>query len=258
VPNIPPRHLTYLRTLQLLADQSRSELATLMPHLGERGRIAEEIIKGVLSRLLPKRFSIGTGVIVSSSGDASPQTDIVIFDDFNNSPLLTEFGSCVFPVETVYATIEVKSVLTAAELRKSLAAIRQLRAIGSKRHYLVPSIQVTNDGKASLTVMRQTLTVPPRSYVVAFAQRGLGRTFQDFCKKLSECCAEQDDFVHGVCVLNKNWFAGRIAFKPPTELHGDDRHGLLSLYSAILRGQRNYAVYPMDLDAYLPPPSSPP
>ena len=35
-----------------------------MPHYGERGRIAEEIIKSVLEKTLPKRFSIGTSVIL--------------------------------------------------------------------------------------------------------------------------------------------------------------------------------------------------
>ena len=92
-----PRHISYMAALQHLADQSQRELAQLMPHYGERGRIAEEIIKNVLTRTLPKRFSIGTGVIFSADGQVSSQTDIVIYDNFHNSPLLSEFGSCVFP-----------------------------------------------------------------------------------------------------------------------------------------------------------------
>lgn len=101
-------------------------MAQLMPHYGERGRIAEEIIKNVLTRILPKRFSIGTGVIFSADGQVSAQTDIVIYDNFHNSPLLSEFGTCLFPVEIVYATIEVKSVLNKKELRTSMDAIMRL------------------------------------------------------------------------------------------------------------------------------------
>src|SRR5436309_3657531 len=82
-----PPHASYISALQLIADQSL-QIARLMPHYGERGRIAEEIIKSVLLRTLPKRFSIGTGVIISAKGEASPQTDIVIYDNFHNSPLL--------------------------------------------------------------------------------------------------------------------------------------------------------------------------
>ena len=94
----PPQHLTYMNALQLLAEQSRRELATLtlMPHFGERGRIAEEI-RNVLFRILPKRFSIGTGVVISSSGDVSSHADVVLFDNLNNSPLLSEFGACRVP-----------------------------------------------------------------------------------------------------------------------------------------------------------------
>jgi wobble nucleotide-excising tRNase len=66
-----PRHMTYMAALQHLADQSQRELARLMPHYGERGRIAEEIIKNVLARTLPKRFSIGTGVIFSADGQVA-------------------------------------------------------------------------------------------------------------------------------------------------------------------------------------------
>ena len=244
------QHLSYMKTLQLIADQSSRELAALMPHFGERGRIAEEIIRNVLSRTLPKRFSIGTGVIISSKGDVSQQTDIVIFDNFFNSPLLSEFGSCVYPVETVYATIEVKSVLTKSELRSSLAAIRKLRSLRSERHYVVPGIG-TRNGKPVLQPIKHTLTVPPRSYVVGFRQKGLGTSYGDFQRHLRECLDEHNDFVHGVCVLSKDWFAGRVAFRDPAELFGNEGHALLSLYSSILKGQQNYAVYSMDLDAYL-------
>jgi hypothetical protein len=80
------QHISYLDALQTLADQSKRELARLMPHHGERGRIAEEIIKSVLTRTLPKRFSIGTGVVFSADGQISSQTDIVIYDNFYNSP----------------------------------------------------------------------------------------------------------------------------------------------------------------------------
>jgi hypothetical protein len=244
------RHISYMAALQQLADHSRRELARLMPHYGERGRIAEEIIKGVLTRTLPKRFSIGTGVIFSADGQVSPQTDIVIYDNFYNSPLLSEFGSCVFPVETVYATVEVKSVLTKRELRNSINAIKHLRSVGKKRHYVIPALQI-EDGKGTIVSVKRVLTVPPRNYIVAFSQRGLGPKYEDFCTNLRKCLDEDNSHVHGVCVLDRNWFAGRIAFKSPAKLFGREGHGLLDLYVHILKGQQNFGIHAMDLDAYL-------
>jgi len=252
-PNAPvPRpHLTYLKVLQLIADQSKRELAILMPHLGERGRIAEEIVHSVLQRILPKRFSLGTGVLISASGEASSQTDIIILDNFHNSPLLSEFGVGLYPVETVYATIEVKSVLTKRELRNSLSAIRKMRKLGSKKHYVLPAGAIIVDGKPTTQPFHFTLTVPPRSYIVAFGQRGLGKTYGGFCQTLRAHLDEHNDHVHGVALLENDWFAGRKPYSNPAELFGQEGNALLNFYSSILKGQQNFAVYPLDLDEYL-------
>lgn len=243
------RHALYMNALQAITDHSRA-IAKLMPHKGERGRIAEEIIKNVLAKVLPKRFSIGTGVIFAADGQVSSQTDIVIYDNFYNSPILSEFGPCMFPVETVFATIEVKSELNKRELRKSMDAIMRMRSIGSKRHYVVPAL-ATRGNEIVLASGKQVLSVPPRNYIVAFSQSGLGPKFDDFCTKLRNCLDEDDSHVHGVCVLEKDWFAGRIAHEKPAKLVGSSGHGLLQLYSHILKAQQNFTIYPMDLDAYL-------
>jgi len=231
-------HLSYLSTLKLIADQSRRELNALVSHRGELGRITEEIIKGVLERLLPKRFSIGTGFIINSKGDASAQTDIVIYDEIYNRPLLSEYGVRVFPVECVYATIEVKSVLDLGSLQKSVANIMRLRKIGSARQYVV------NQKSA-------VITTPPRSYIVGFRQSGLGKDYSHFRSKLEELLNEQDAHVHGVCILENDWFALRQAFKKPAVLLGAEGNSLTQLYRAILIGQENYGVYPMDIRPYL-------
>jgi hypothetical protein len=223
-----------------------------MPHYGERGRIAEEIIRNVLIRTMPKRFSIGTGIIFSAHGEVSRQTDIVIYDSFYNSPLLSEFGSSIFPVEIVFATLEVKSVLTKSELRKSIDAIMQIRKVGARKRYIVPAVIKEEGNPPRPLLLRQEVETPPRSYIVAFSQKGMGPTYQHFCDNLRKCLDEDGSHVHGVCVLNKNWFAGRIANRAPAVLYGREGNGLLSLYASILKGQQNFVVHAMDLDAYLP------
>jgi hypothetical protein len=201
---------------------------------------------------MPKRFSIGTGVIFSAHGEVSRQTDIVIYDNFYNSPLLSEFGSSIFPAEIVFATLEVKSVLTKRELRKSIDAIMQIRKVGSQKRYIIPAT-VKEEGKPPKSLLFQTIEkTPPRSYIVAFSQEGMGPTYRHFCDKLRNCLDEDGSHVHGVCVLDKDWFAGRVAYRTPAVLHGREGHGLLSLYASILKGQQNFAVHAMDLDAYLP------
>jgi hypothetical protein len=236
----------------MIADQSREQLHTLMPHGGELGRITEEIIKGVLERMLPKRFSLGTGIVINADGEASAQTDIVIYDNFFNCPLLSEYGARLFPVECVYATIEVKSVLTRRDLRKSLDDIMRLRKVGKKKQYI-------------LNRQKFTITTPPRNYIVAFRQSGLGPTYDHFREKLAQMLNSDNSHVHGVCILKSDWYALRKAFANPAVLLGEKGNSLTQLYRSILTGQDNYAVYPMDVEAYLgkdlaaePATSSPP
>ncbi|GMO11149.1 DUF6602 domain-containing protein [Bradyrhizobium ottawaense] len=249
-------HNVYLDGLQLLAEHSQRHLAQLMPHNGELGRNAEEILKSILEKILPKRFSVGTGVIINARGEVSQQTDIVIYDGFYNSPLLSEFGSCVYPAEMVYATIEVKTVLKKSELDASIDAIMRLRHVGKQRHYLVPDFEETSEGKRKAISRKLVITVPPRNFIFAFKQSGLGPTYQDFCTKLTTILEAKNAHVHGVCVLDKNWFAARKAYRVPAELFGQHGNGLLTFYYYFLKAQENYLMYPMDLEVYLRPPNT--
>ena len=42
-----------------------------------------------------------------------------------------------------------------------------------------------------------------------------------------------------------------LPFSREAEVFGAERDALFHLYSAILKGQQNFAVYPVDLDEYL-------
>src|SRR4051794_35362774 len=96
-------------------------------------------------------------------------------------PLLSEFGSCLFPVETVYATMEVKSVLTPARLRASMDAIMQMRRVGSQKRYILPSVTEEPGKRPRVGMHRATVTIPPRNYILAFRQEGLGPSYRHFC-----------------------------------------------------------------------------
>ena len=78
----------YLQTLGRLAKSTSRAVKTLVSHKGEHGRLVEEATKGLLAQILPRRFSLGTGQILTAKGLTSGQTDIVIFDHEQNSPLL--------------------------------------------------------------------------------------------------------------------------------------------------------------------------
>jgi len=91
----------------------------LLKHKGELGDAREALIDGVLSRVLPSGYEIGSGEIIDAYGGRSKQIDIVI--SRRDAPsLLLPSGSRLYLVESVLATIEVKSGLDKRELTKAL------------------------------------------------------------------------------------------------------------------------------------------
>src|SRR5262245_1435909 len=98
-----PGSAAYYDTLQKVFKLQSEFLTGVLPHAGERGTNDEERCRSFLSNVLPRRYSIGSGFIVSSEPGlpVSRQQDVVIFDDFLNSPLHRELSACVFPIEMV-------------------------------------------------------------------------------------------------------------------------------------------------------------
>lgn len=85
-----------------------------LPHHGERGGIRERRVAAFLRSILPQRYGIGTGHIIDSKGNTSGQVDIVIYDALNGVHFPIDEDYSLFPCESVYAAIEVKSTLTAS------------------------------------------------------------------------------------------------------------------------------------------------
>jgi hypothetical protein len=69
---------------------------------------------------------LATGILISNDDQQSAQQDIVVFDRRVLPPLLFQ-GPAIIPIECALATIEVKSCLTAAELRKAQANVITVR-----------------------------------------------------------------------------------------------------------------------------------
>src|ERR1700759_3745396 len=97
----------YYDALQRVFRLQSRILTGVLPHAGKRGSNDEERCKEFLKNVLPRRYGISSGFVVSSTEDSkpSPEQDVIIFDDLLNSPLYREPSAGVFPVEMVYATV---------------------------------------------------------------------------------------------------------------------------------------------------------
>ena len=102
-----------------LADEIKiksEKIELLVSHGQTVGNYRELILRGLLKKYIPSKFSVATGFIEG----LSRQVDIIVYDSFNHSPTFIEGDLVVVRREAVRAIIEVKSNLTTAKLQEAL------------------------------------------------------------------------------------------------------------------------------------------
>src|SRR5438552_2789462 len=107
----------------------QAELAGLLQHSTTVGTAREFLVRTFLAAVLPPIIHIGSGVIIDAHDRRSKQIDVILYD--SRFPLMEfERGIGLYPVEAVVATIEVKSQLTAKELRLALDNCHSVHSLG--------------------------------------------------------------------------------------------------------------------------------
>ena len=159
----------YYKALQEIFELQSRVLTGVLPHAGKRGSNDEERCRTFLMNVLPRRYGIGGGFIVSSTPGTKPsrEQDVVIFDDFLNSPLYREPSAGVFPVEMVYATLEVKGNLRAKDIDSTFRSIGEIRRLAFECWYEWPRIN-DQPGRWQLEKNVDPKKRPPRAFIFAF------------------------------------------------------------------------------------------
>jgi hypothetical protein len=124
---------TYIRS-RLRADAAhlvaRAKAEEFIVHKGLRGRFRELLVDAILAPWLPPYAACGTGMIVDIDDKVreATQEDIVIFDR-SLVPAVFAHNSAmegVFPFDGVLSRVEVKSILTRADLRRAVLASKEI------------------------------------------------------------------------------------------------------------------------------------
>jgi hypothetical protein len=236
-----PSPSDYFAALQQILNVQQEVLTRVLPHSGERGSNTEEYFRQLLRRTLPHRYSIGTGFLICSTPDVEPsfQTDIVIYDEFYNTPLFRELAASVFPVEIVYGCIEVKGTLQSKDIERCVEASARIRRLGKEKKYIDYSFQnvLAPDGNVRKVLAETEVadTLAPRTFVVAydtdFAQvESLERAWADALRK------HPDAHLHGCVVLKKDWYLQQLAYGISPVLVLQRRTVLLHFVTGLLTG----------------------
>jgi hypothetical protein len=121
--------------------------------MGDRGEFRDKILARFLRPFLPPCYGLDSGEVFSSDGQQSAQIDIGIYDAVF-SPVLFRNGSrLLFPAESIYGTVEVKSHLSLNELDRAcnnVASVKTLQRPSTDSLDLLPHLRLGIGGGLGL------------------------------------------------------------------------------------------------------------
>lgn len=192
-------------------------LLSYTKHPAEKGRLLEAAVTNALREFLPPKMGLGTGFI-QSPDKQSRQQDIIVYDTIHNMPLYQSNVWNIYPIEMVYASIEVKAKLTKKNLLQSLKACSGIRGM-MPGEYLIP-----NPSSKTVQFLVAQNTTPPRFFIFAYdCEWTKFDTFKKSVEAVSK--AVPKSHIHGICILKRGWFGAQKAFNSKNEF-SFSQHGL--------------------------------
>lgn len=117
----------------LLAERLTIEFdyqAKILGHPGEIGTGRENVLKSILAKYIPKRYTIDSGFVIDALNGKSEQMDIVIYEAGYTPVFEIVAGKRFFPCETVVAVGQVRTKIgSRREMRTCLNNIRSVKKL---------------------------------------------------------------------------------------------------------------------------------
>jgi hypothetical protein len=234
---------------RLMADFKRT---SQIAHSGGKGSTREEAVREFLGDHLPGRYSLGQGEFLHWSNKRSRQCDVVIYDGLRCPRLLVDDEHSVFPLESVFGTVEVKSVLTAKELEgafENIASVKRLVpagaiavgipgiAMGMPRPIPFGAVFAYSADRSLQAILDQ---------FAALEKDGPGPMFSpDVVLVLGEGLVSRD----GTRRSSNSFDEGRLGRPPVARRSGS--HSLLRFYLELIQGLNSISLEDLDLTRYL-------
>lgn len=216
------------------------EITSQINHNGEKGNAREDVLQSYLRGYIPDKYTFSKGTIIDCTDSQSKQVDIIIHDKYITPCLVGMDSTKVIPIECVYAVIEVKSVLTKEELRKSI-----------KNIYSVKKLQ-----KNTVT----GVSYPTAGLIFAYDSDS---SFNTIYKNLVELSQEfePENRVSCVCVLNKGIIIpinkhglNKVSLLPSLDtvyaLMNNEEDSLLLFYLILMQLLTQIQVFPPNMVTY--------
>jgi hypothetical protein len=112
------------------SERIRQFFATHAPSAGSN---RESLVANLLKDYILPQAGVGSGLVMSATGEFSNQSDVVLYDPLSNGPLYRQSPIPIWLLEAVFGVIEVKTQLTPTTLRDSIAKCRRFKQL--PKHY---------------------------------------------------------------------------------------------------------------------------
>jgi hypothetical protein len=236
---------------QLLSEFRKS---SGIPHAVGKGDLREDAFRDFLERYLPTRYAIGRGQVVTPDNRLSGQLDIVIYDPLHCPRLIASASHSIYPIESVYGAISMKSHLDSEELKDGYQNIASLKAI-------LPRQSFSHRPTSGLAI---SMAYPmPITGVIAYDSNRSLEAIASQVTELDQQCSDISFRPDFVSVIGKGIVAPRgplrgefNEYKLPEQpeqlaaLRKTGRHTLLRLYMQVLRELNALTLRPLDLHDY--------
>lgn len=217
-----------------------AEITSKIQHNGEKGTAREFLLEKYLKSYIPEKYCFSKGTIVDSKDEQSRQVDIIIHDKFLTPFLVDEDNTKIVPIESVYATIEVKSTLTKEELKKCIENIESVKRLE----------------KNTIT----GYSMPTAGMVFAYdSDASLETVYKNLIEMSNNIGADRR--INCICILNKGIILPidkkgmrDITLFPNTNtiygLFNNENEALLLFYLVLIQVLNSIAIFPPNMVAY--------
>jgi len=183
------KHFAYIAGRIAAAKQQADNLATGIGHRGIEGEIREIAARECVDPFLTQSYRCGRGKVINSYQRMSDQIDLIVYHRKVAPPILVNEDLGLFPVECVRYVFEIKSTLTATEVKD---ANKKFRSVANLTSFPLK--------QAGGTIRKGTL---PSTVLFAFNSDLAGSEIQRYLKHTPD---EYPPCV-ALCVLGKGyWF----------------------------------------------------
>lgn len=126
------RYFEYIADKIARAKNTADTLVKDIGHPGLQGQIRELALKECIEPFLTHSFSCGTGKLIDSYSNISDQIDLIVYHRKTVPPILVNADLGLYPIEGVRYVFEIKTTLSATELKDSLKKFKSIGKLSSR------------------------------------------------------------------------------------------------------------------------------